>query len=152
VPTCRVLQRRAAAVLKLPRGACRRPCQRYYHFAARMVPLKTSQRIGSLFERPGPVDHTPELAGISITFERRQNFRGHIRKHWGNAAPAHFLQAAGGRNGPRVPHRGRIGETYNIGGNAEKNNLEVMREIGAILDELMPVAAAHERRYALDTR
>ena len=63
-----------------------------------------------------------------------------------------------------VLQRGRIGETYNIGGNVEKNNLEVVRTICAILDELAPAAAphdrliehvadrpGHDRRYALDT-
>ena len=63
-----------------------------------------------------------------------------------------------------VLQRGRIGETYNIGGNVEKNNLEVVRTICAILDELSPAAAphdrliehvadrpGHDRRYALDT-
>jgi dTDP-glucose 4,6-dehydratase len=59
--------------------------------------------------------------------------------------------------------RGRPGETYNIGGNAERPNIEVVRAICAILDELRPRAAAHEgliafvtdrpghdRRYAID--
>ena len=63
--------------------------------------------------------------------------------------------------------RGRVGETYNIGGNAEKNNLEVVRAICAVIDELRPNPAiahhsslinfvpdrpGHDRRYALDTR
>ncbi len=64
-----------------------------------------------------------------------------------------------------VLQRGRIGETYNIGGKVEKNNLEVVHTICAILDELLPAAAphnrllefvpdrpGHDRRYALDTR
>ena len=59
--------------------------------------------------------------------------------------------------------RGRPGETYNIGGNAEKTNLEVVRTVCAILDELRPDAAphgkliafvadrpGHDRRYAID--
>jgi dTDP-glucose 4,6-dehydratase len=61
--------------------------------------------------------------------------------------------------------RGRPGETYNIGGNAEKNNLEVVSAICAILDELRPNPSAtrhsslvthvkdrpgHDRRYAMD--
>jgi len=63
-----------------------------------------------------------------------------------------------------VLKKGRIGETYNIGGNAEKSNLEVVRTICSILDELAPAAApharliefvpdrpGHDRRYALDT-
>ena len=59
--------------------------------------------------------------------------------------------------------RGRPGETYNIGGNAEKTNLEVVRTVCAILDGLRPDAAphdklisfvadrpGHDRRYAID--
>lgn len=64
-----------------------------------------------------------------------------------------------------VLERGRIGETYNIGGNSEKSNLEVVRAICAILDELRvdsPITdhsllitfvkdrPGHDRRYAID--
>ncbi|WP_372872336.1 dTDP-glucose 4,6-dehydratase [Shewanella sp.] len=35
--------------------------------------------------------------------------------------------------------RGRVGETYNIGGNCERQNLEVVKCICAILDELAPL-------------
>ncbi len=37
-----------------------------------------------------------------------------------------------------VLEKGRVGETYNIGGNNEKTNLEVVKTICAILDELHP--------------
>ena len=60
---------------------------------------------------------------------------------------------------------GRLGETYNIGGNAEKTNLEVVNAICATLDELRPGGApharlityvkdrpGHDRRYAMDIR
>lgn len=59
--------------------------------------------------------------------------------------------------------RGRPGETYNIGGNSEKTNLEVVHAVCAILDELHPSGApharlvsfvsdrpGHDRRYAID--
>ncbi len=59
--------------------------------------------------------------------------------------------------------RGRIGETYNVGGNSEKTNLEVVKTLCNIIDELRPAAApraalltfvkdrpGHDRRYALD--
>ena len=58
--------------------------------------------------------------------------------------------------------RGRVGETYNVGGNAERKNLDVVRTICAILGELRPgrdYAAqiafvkdrpGHDRRYAID--
>lgn len=60
---------------------------------------------------------------------------------------------------------GRVGETYNIGGGAEKANLEVVRTICDILDEENPKAdggsykeqiafvkdrPGHDRRYAID--
>ena len=59
--------------------------------------------------------------------------------------------------------RGRPGETYNVGGHNEKTNLEVVRTICAILDEVAPGGAPRERlisfvqdrpghdfRYAID--
>jgi dTDP-glucose 4,6-dehydratase len=61
-----------------------------------------------------------------------------------------------------VLERGRPGETYNVGGNAELTNLEVVRTLCAILGELRPGRdyaaqitfvkdrAGHDRRYAID--
>ncbi|ASJ97332.1 dTDP-glucose 4,6-dehydratase [Shewanella marisflavi] len=64
----------------------------------------------------------------------------------------------------KVVTEGVIGETYNIGGHNEKQNLEVVQTICAILDELMPKGApyseqityvtdrpGHDRRYAIDS-
>ncbi len=60
---------------------------------------------------------------------------------------------------------GKVGETYNVGGNAERTNLDVVRAICALLDELAPdprVGAreeliqlvadrpGHDFRYAID--
>lgn len=59
---------------------------------------------------------------------------------------------------------GRIGDTYNIGGGAERQNIEVVDDICAWLDELRPDPAGpharlktfvtdrpgHDRRYAMD--
>jgi len=60
---------------------------------------------------------------------------------------------------------GRVGETYNIGGNAERRNIDVVRTICALLDQRrprpdgQPYAAqitfvqdrpGHDRRYAID--
>ena len=58
---------------------------------------------------------------------------------------------------------GRVGETYNIGGNSEKTNLEVVHALCAALDTLRPASApyarlisfakdrlGHDRRYAID--
>ena len=77
--------------------------------------------------------------------------------------------------------KGRVGETYNIGGNCEKTNLETVHTVCTILGELKPLSAAssanrqqnhvpgpltpyaslithvkdrpgHDRRYAIDAR
>jgi dTDP-glucose 4,6-dehydratase len=60
---------------------------------------------------------------------------------------------------------GAIGETYNVGGNSERNNLQVVHGICDIIDELCPELAhrpcrsliqfvsdrpGHDRRYAID--
>ena len=62
-----------------------------------------------------------------------------------------------------VLERGRPGETYNIGGNAEKTNLEVVRSLCRILGEIRPgrdyasqIAfvkdrPGHDRRYSIDS-
>lgn len=65
----------------------------------------------------------------------------------------------------RVLAAGRIGESYNIGAHNERTNLEVVRELCLILDELQPRAngrsyqdlihfvqdrPGHDRRYAID--
>ena len=40
--------------------------------------------------------------------------------------------------------RGRIGEKYNVGGRNERRNIDVVRRICSILDELRPAARPHE--------
>jgi dTDP-glucose 4,6-dehydratase len=64
----------------------------------------------------------------------------------------------------RVITKGRIGETYNIGGHNEKANIEVVKLICDLLDELVPLDTGsyhaqithvedrlgHDRRYAID--
>ncbi len=64
-----------------------------------------------------------------------------------------------------VLEKGRVGETYNVGGNAEKRNIEVVHTICALLDQRRPRAdgqprssqiafvadrPGHDRRYAID--
>ena len=44
--------------------------------------------------------------------------------------------------------RGRRGETYNIGGNAEARNIDIVRRICRLLDERRPDGAPHERLIA----
>ena len=61
--------------------------------------------------------------------------------------------------------KGRLGETYNVGGWNEMPNIEIVKIICGILDELRPGAASyaqqmtyvkdrpgHDRRYAIDAR
>ena len=64
-----------------------------------------------------------------------------------------------------VLQRGRVGETYNIGGNSERKNIDVVRAICSLVDEFRPSAAigpreklitfvtdrpGHDRRYAIN--
>jgi len=65
----------------------------------------------------------------------------------------------------RVLEAGRVGETYNVGGDAERQNLDVVRTICRLLDQRLPLAdgrvreslitfvadrPGHDRRYAID--
>ncbi|WP_263382425.1 dTDP-glucose 4,6-dehydratase [Granulicella arctica] len=66
-----------------------------------------------------------------------------------------------------VLERGRVGETYNVGGGNQRSNLEVVHTVCALLDELVPDSPyrphtqlirsvqdrpGHDRRYAIDAR
>lgn len=66
-----------------------------------------------------------------------------------------------------VLEKGRLGETYNVGGWNEKANIDIVHTICALLDELQPRAdgksyreqvthvtdrPGHDRRYAIDAR
>jgi dTDP-glucose 4,6-dehydratase len=65
-----------------------------------------------------------------------------------------------------VLEKGRPGETYHVGGSSERTNLDVVKTICALIDELRPDAAigsrsklisfvpdrlGHDRRYAMDS-
>ncbi|MDM0045152.1 dTDP-glucose 4,6-dehydratase [Variovorax dokdonensis] len=67
----------------------------------------------------------------------------------------------------RVLEAGKLGETYNVGGWNEKPNIEIVKTVCALLDELKPRAdgkpyaeqityvtdrPGHDRRYAIDAR
>jgi dTDP-glucose 4,6-dehydratase len=67
----------------------------------------------------------------------------------------------------RVLQAGRLGEVYNVGGWNEKPNIEIVKTVCALLDELRPRAdgqsyakqityvtdrPGHDRRYAIDAR
>ncbi len=62
-----------------------------------------------------------------------------------------------------IAERGRVGETYNVGGRNERQNIDVVRRICAVLDELVPGnrpreeliefvtdRPGHDARYAID--
>ena len=64
-----------------------------------------------------------------------------------------------------VLHEGRLGETYNVGGDNQRANLDVVRTMCTLLDELSPGERpyaeqikfvqdrpGHDRRYAIDAR
>jgi dTDP-glucose 4,6-dehydratase len=66
-----------------------------------------------------------------------------------------------------VLEAGRVGETYNVGGWNEKPNIEIVKTVCTLLDELHPRAdgqpyasqisyvtdrPGHDRRYAIDAR
>ncbi len=67
----------------------------------------------------------------------------------------------------RVLERGRVGETYNVGGDNQQKNLDVVSAICELLDELVPESThrphrqlirfiadrpGHDRRYAINAR
>jgi len=63
-------------------------------------------------------------------------------------------------------HKGKIGETYNIGGNEERRNIDLVHELCEVMDELLnrkpgsskqlitfvKDRAGHDLRYAIDAR
>jgi len=66
-----------------------------------------------------------------------------------------------------VLEKGKVGETYNVGGGNQRSNLEVVTTLCALLDELLPESKfrphaqlikyvadrpGHDRRYAIDAR
>jgi dTDP-glucose 4,6-dehydratase len=66
-----------------------------------------------------------------------------------------------------VLEKGKVGETYNVGGGNQRSNLSVVKTVCALLDELLPESKfcpheqlityvadrpGHDRRYAIDAR
>jgi dTDP-glucose 4,6-dehydratase len=107
-----------------------------YHFPEKLIPLVI---LNALEGKPLPV------------YGRGDNVRDwlHVEDH------AEALLA--------VVERGRIGESYNIGGSAERRNLEVVEAICDLVDELAPRQGSrrdliafvtdrpgHDARYAID--
>ena len=107
-----------------------------YHFPEKLIPVVI---LNALAGRPIPV------------YGRGENVRDwlYVEDH------ATALLA--------VVTRGRLGESYNIGGNAEATNLAIVERICALMDEMHPEGAPHARliefvtdrpghdfRYAID--
>ncbi len=109
-----------------------------YHFPEKLIPLVI---LNALDEKPLPV------------YGKGENIRDwlYVDDH------ASALEC--------VATTGRVGESYNIGGRAERTNIDVVRSICAMLDEKRPRAngasyadlvemvtdrPGHDRRYAID--
>jgi dTDP-glucose 4,6-dehydratase len=56
-----------------------------------------------------------------------------------------------------ILHKGKNGEVYNIGGNSEKRNIDVVKKIIGIISPIRPIISfvpdrkGHDRRYAIDS-
>jgi len=107
-----------------------------YHFPEKLIPLVI---LNALQGRPLPV------------YGRGENIRDwlYVEDH------AKALET--------IVARGRVGETYNVGGRNERRNIDVVTRICSILDELRPTATprrelitfvqdrpGHDARYAID--
>lgn len=95
-----------------------------YHFPEKLIPLTI---LNALAGRPLPV------------YGAGENVRDwlYVEDH----ARALDLIAA----------EGQPGETYNVGGRNERRNIDVVRRICAVLDELAPAGAPHDRLIAFVT-
>ena len=110
-----------------------------YQFPEKLIPLVI---LNALERKPLPV------------YGRGDNIRDwlHVEDH---ARALHLVLT-----------RGEVGRKYNIGGNAERRNLDVVEQIADLVDDLRPEPAApsrrdlirfvtdrpgHDQRYAMDT-
>lgn len=107
-----------------------------YHFPEKLIPLVI---LNGLDGKPLPVYGTGENVRDWLFVE------DHARALWA------------------VVTKGRVGEVYNIGGDAERMNIDVVRGICDLLDEFVPAAKprrelitfvtdrpGHDARYAMD--
>jgi len=95
-----------------------------YHFPEKLIPLTI---LNALAGRPLPI------------YGAGENVRDwlYVEDH----ARALDLIAA----------KGQPGETYNVGGRNERRNIDVVRRICAVLDELAPAGAPHDRQITFVT-
>jgi dTDP-glucose 4,6-dehydratase len=107
-----------------------------YHFPEKLIPLII---LNALHEKPLPV------YGDGHNVRDWLYVEDHVRA-------LHLIAS-----------RGRIGEKYNVGGRNEKRNIDIVKSICALLDELRPIDGQHEslirfvtdrpghdHRYAID--
>ncbi len=107
-----------------------------YHFPEKLIPLVI---LNGLEGKPLPIYGTGQNVRDWLFVE------DHARALWA------------------VVTKGRVGEVYNIGGEAEKTNIEVVQSICDLLDELVPSTSTrrdlityvddrpgHDARYAMD--
>jgi len=107
-----------------------------YHFPEKLIPLTI---LNALARRPLPVYGTGENVRDWL----------YVDDH------AHALDL--------IVERGRPGETYNVGGRNERRNIDVVRRICGVLDQLVPSETpregliefvtdrpGHDARYAID--
>jgi dTDP-glucose 4,6-dehydratase len=107
-----------------------------YHFPEKLIPLTILNALG---EERLPV------------YGKGENVRDwlYVEDH------AHALDL--------IAERGRVGETYNVGGRNERRNIDVVRRICSVLDDLVPAnrpreeliqfvtdRPGHDARYAID--
>lgn len=90
-----------------------------FQFPEKLIPLMT---INGLLHRPLPV------YGQGLNVRDWLYVEDHARALW------------------TILNRGRLGETYNVGGNNEKRNIDIVHTICDILDEMMPSERGIRRR------
>ena len=110
----------------------------YYHFPEKLIPLVT---LNAMEEKPLPVYGKGENVRDWLFVEDHARALETVLKH------------------------GRTGESYNIGGNSEQRNIDVVEAICGLLDERKPRGSGkshselitfvtdrpgHDRRYAID--
>jgi dTDP-glucose 4,6-dehydratase len=107
-----------------------------YHFPEKLIPLII---LNALHDKPLPV------YGAGSNVRDWLHVEDHVRALW------------------LIASKGRPGEKYNVGGRNERRNIDVVRDICAIMDRLRPQGAPHDRlishvrdrpghdhRYAID--
>lgn len=94
-----------------------------YHFPEKLIPLTI---LNALEEKPLPV------------YGRGENVRDWLFVEDHARALALIFE------------KGRVGESYNVGGEAERTNLQVVEQICDVLDSMRPLRSGHARRTLIE--